>query len=125
MKFYQLVQKSGDDFTFNRERMMHLISTLFDGHYLISFQRIEPKSTVKDYRACYFSKIDTIAFELGSSRYEVHADVKEIILNRMIEETPELFTRDNASTKYLVLEGWGNLLERLDLWAFTEFNIVL
>ena len=125
MRFNQIGTKEKGVFSYNKERMNHLTDMLFDGRYLISFQRISPNSTVKQYRGCYFVKIDTIALECGYSRYEIHEEIKDSIISQMIEEIPQVFTAETASTKYLTLEGWMILLERLDLWAFTEFNIIL
>lgn len=126
MKFYQLADKQGDDFNYDRERMRNLITNLFPGRYLVSFQRIEPKSNVKDYRACYFAKIDAIRSEIGEERYTVHEFVKEYVIANMAEDVPEVFMKQEViSTRYLTLEGWSILLERLDLWAFTQYNIIL
>jgi hypothetical protein len=105
--------------------MQHLVSNLYDGTYVVSFQHLEPKSSIKEYRACYFSKIDAIGRETGETRYAVHDLVKDYVIEAMKQELPEFFTRDAASTRYLTLEGWVVLLERLDLWAFTEYNIIL
>lgn len=125
MKFYLVADVKEGDIFFNKERHAHIIENLFDGRYIISYQKIDPKSTVKEYRACYFFKIDAIAAEVGETRYVMHEYVKEMIIEQMIDQTPELFTKQLPSTKYLTLEGWVNLLERLDIWAFTEYNVVL
>lgn len=125
MKFYQLANKRDGVFTFNRDNMRHLIENLFEGQYIISFQRVVPKSNVKEYRACYFAKIDMIASEVGETRYDVHTLVKEHIIEPMLNELPDLFTQNVISTRVLTLSGWVVLLERLDLWAFTEYSVIL
>lgn len=125
MKFYQLGEiKAGKAF-YNKEKMQNLISNLFDGTYLISMERIAPKSNVKDYRACYFAKIDILAAEVGETRYSMHEIVKENVVSEMMDELPSLFVPVEATTKALTLEGWTVLLKRLDIWAFTEYNVVL
>jgi hypothetical protein len=125
MRFHQLATINAGKIAYNKEKMEHLISNLYDGNYLISFQRLEPKSSVKDYRACYFAKIDALGAEVGETRYGMHGLVKDSIIDVMIDEVPQVFLRDEASTKYLTLEGWTILLERLDIWAFTEYNVIL
>lgn len=125
MKFYQIADVQGGEINRNEELHNHLVENLFDGRYLISYLRLSPKSTIKDYRRCYFLKIDTIAAEVGDTRYGIHELVKEYIMEDMMQKTPELFQDEEISTKSLSLEGWIVLLERLDIWAFVEYNIVL
>jgi hypothetical protein len=97
-----------------------------DGEYLVGVQLLNPKANVKDYRAAYFAKIDIIKDEVGEDRYSIHNIVKDEVLSDMLEKTPQLFNKiDELSTKNLKLEGWTILLERLDLWTFIEYNIIL
>lgn len=125
MKFYQLIDKRDGKIHYDKDKLIHLTDNLFDGRYLVSCQRINPRVTIKDFRACYFAKIDGLAFEVGETRYGVHHIVKDIVLSRMLEELPDLFTEQLVSTRYLSLDGWGNFLERLDLWAYLEYGVIL
>jgi hypothetical protein len=126
MKFYQIAEKEGEAFNYDRSKMRHLIENLRDGRYLISFQELNPQSSVKEYRRCYFAKIDGLRFDSGEDRYSLHEIVKENILAPMYDELPELFEDGSElSTKLLTLEGWPVLLERLDLWAFIEYGAIL
>lgn len=126
-KFYHIANKRDGRMIYNKEKLDHLTSILYDGQYLITFQRLEPKSSIKDYRRCYFSKLDALAFEAGDTRYGMHGLIKEHIIEKMIEENPEFFhsVLPEASTTYLNEMGWVNILDRLDLWAFTTYNVIL
>lgn len=126
-RFYQIAEKKDGKMLYNKERLSNLESILYEGRYIVTFQRLNPLKTQKEYRACYFAKIDALAFDIGDTRYSLHESVKDIILNKMIEETPEAFNNiiPEASTQYLTLEGWIIFLERLDLWAFIEHNVIL
>jgi hypothetical protein len=122
-----MVRKTGEDIECDKDKLQFFKDTLYNGNYLISFERIEPQSNVKEYRACYFAKIDRLRYEAGEGRYELHELVKEHVLSPMYEELPSLFYTEEggASTKNLTLTGWSVLLERLDLWAFMEYNTIL
>lgn len=124
-RLYHLAEKRNGQMVYNMEKLKHLISLLFEGKYLISFQRLEPKSTIKDYRSCYFAKLDALARDNGETRYWMHSMVKDEILSSMLEEMPTLFNGDELSTKYLTVEGWVVLLERLDIWAYTTYGTIL
>ena len=102
-----------------------MLQTLFAGRYLITFQRLEPKSSIKDYRRFYFAKIDALGAETGHTRYEMHELVKNHVLTDIGYQLPELTTDGGISTGSLNEEGWVLLLEALDLWAFTEFSVIL
>jgi hypothetical protein len=80
MKFHQLSEVKGGKIFFDRDKMKHLIENLYEGQYLISFQRLSPKADVKEFRKCYFAKIDALAFEVGDTRYGVHELVKEYVI---------------------------------------------
>lgn len=128
MRYYQIFNKSEDgSILFNKDKYEQLLKNLLPGRYLVSFQRLDPKSTLKDYRAAYFAKIDALASELGDTRYSTHEDVKRELFEKMVEETPELFicALPMCSTKYLTLEGWQAFIQRLDIWAFINHNIIL
>lgn len=129
MKFYQLAKMEGGKIVYDRQRVQNMLDILYDGTYLVSFQRIAPKSTLKELRAAYFAKIDILAYETGHSKYEMHDLVKDNTLRSLVKELPELYEqpkfRKDVSTMGLTDKGWIALLERLDLWAFTEYNIIL
>jgi hypothetical protein len=127
MRFYQLGEIKSGKLSYNREKMQHFIEKLDDGTYLMSLQRIEPKSDIKDYRACYFAKIDILKDEVGEGRYDLHELVKENVISVMADEVSEVFLHEEwgLSTRNLTLEGWRIFLERFDLWAFTEYNVIL
>lgn len=129
MKFHQIVKMAGGKIEYDRERAKRMLEILYDGVYLVSFQRIAPKSTIKDFRAAYFAKIDILADETGHTRYEMHDIVKNYVLSDLAESLPEVIESKGeefaVSTKGLTIEGWPILLERLDLWAFTEYNVIL
>lgn len=126
MKFYQLADiAEAGKISFNKEKMNGMLQTLFPGRYLLSFQRLEPKSSIKDYRRCYFAKIDALGSETGHSRYEMHDLVKNHLLTQLLEQIPEIMVNDVISTSSLNEEGWTVLLEALDLWAFTEYSVIL
>lgn len=125
MKFYQLADIKDHKLIVNKDKMDALIQILYDGRYLITFQRLDPKSTIKDYRRCYFAKIDALGFETGHTRYEMHALVKDELLSKIIDQLPELVEDEIITTKNLTEESWGVLLEALDLWAFTEYSVIL
>lgn len=124
-KFYQIAEKRGDIFIHNVENWKHLVSMLYEGKYLMTLQRLEPKSDIKSYRRCYFAKLDALAAEVGEERYSMHEIIKDNVLSDMIKQTPEAFTLEVTSTKYLTTTGWVILLERLDLWAFLEYGTIL
>lgn len=125
MKFYTIGVKADGAFRFANENLKHIFDTMFDGRYLVSFQRIDPKSGIKEYRRCYFAKLDALASDAGEDRYSMHELVKEELISRMQEEVPEAFTVPVVSTRSLTEEGWSILLERLDLWAFVQYGTVL
>lgn len=125
MKFYQIAEKRDGVMNYNKEKLASLIEFLYDGRYLISFQRINPLSDIKDYRRCYFAKLDALAQDIGEDRYSMHQHVKDQVISRMANEVPEAFTVPVISTRSLTKEGWSVLLERLDLWAFVEYGTVL
>jgi hypothetical protein len=125
MKFYQLADVENKTIVFNKERIQSLSSILDNGKYLVSFQKLQPKSDIKDYRRCYFFKVDTIAFETGHSRYEMHELIKSSLFTDLMEQIPELFIDNTISTRNLTLEGWIVVLAALDLWAFTEYSIII
>ncbi len=102
-----------------------LLNGLSDGTYLISFQRMAPKADIKDYRACYFAKIQMLGDEVGHTKQEMHEIVKEHVLIKMLNETPALFTELVLTTKALTDEGWIALLEQMDFWAWTEYHVIL
>ena len=125
-KFYQVLTKQGNVCDIKAiDKIGEACGKLFDGTYLVSFMRLRPQSEIKEYRACYFAKIDAIANDVGDTRYGIHELVKQELITNMVDEAPDLFTDEEVSTKYLTPEGWIALLERLDLWAFTNYNIVL
>lgn len=125
MKFYTTGIKAGSIFQFNRGNIKHIYDIMFDGRYLVTFQQLNPQSNIKDYRRCYFAKLDALAAEAGEDRYSMHEHVKDQVVSRMLEEMPELFSISIVSTRSLLLEGWSVLLERLDLWAFIEYGTIL
>lgn len=125
MKFYTTGIKAGSIFQFNKENVKHIYDIMFDGRYLVTFQQLNPQSNIKDYRRCYFAKLDALAAEAGEDRYSMHEYVKDQVVSRMLEEMPELFSIAIVSTRSLLLEGWSVLLERLDLWAFIEYGTIL
>jgi hypothetical protein len=125
-KFYQILTKEGNKYdNHGVKKFAESCEKLFDGTYLVSFMRLRPQSEIKEYRACYFAKIDALAAEAGETRYSMHELIKDEILTDMIDSTPELFTTLETTTKYLTPEGWIALLERLDLWAFVNYNTIL
>lgn len=87
-------------------------NNLKDGDYIIIVLPCDPQSDIPTYRKVYFAKIDFLGKETGHTKYEMHELVKTHLL-------------DNVSTKYLAREGWLMLLERLDLWAFQQYEVVL
>ena len=125
MKFYLNGTKKDGIFHQNHDKLKHLIDNLFDGDYLISFQRINPMSEQAEYRACYFAKIDMLAAEVGETKYPLHNYIKEEVLAPFLHEQPEYFTHPTASTKYLTEAGWAMFLQRFDLWAFTTYGVIL
>jgi len=124
-KFHQLLDKKNGTITYNKENVKNILDILFDGRYLVTLQRIDPKSDVKDYRRCYFAKLDELARDAGEDRYSLHAIIKDQVMLPMMEETPELFADGAISTGSLTLEGWTVFIERFDLWSFTEYGIIL
>lgn len=127
-KFYKTLHKeSGLIRAADMNGILQSTQQLFDGYYLVSFMRLNPQSDIKEYRACYFAKIDAIASEAGETRYDMHELVKDEIITDMQNLNPELFTDDGVevSTRYLTPEGWIALLDRLDLWAFVNYNTIL
>lgn len=125
MKFHQLAELKEGRLSYNKERAKALLENLYEGTYLISFLRLNPKSTIKDYRACYFAKIDAIGAEVGETRYDIHELIKEHVMSKMLDEIPEVFTTEGITTQNLTENGWVVLLEAVDLWAFTEYSIVI
>lgn len=93
--------------------------------YVVSVQRLDPQATIKDYRRCYFAKLDALSKSVGEGRYDLHEMVKEYIIAEMVKELPDLFNVPLASTTAMWDEGWPVLLERLDLWAFLTYEVVL
>lgn len=127
MKFHQIMDKKDGKLLYDATKFKALTDMLFDGRYLVSFQRLNPLSSTTEYRRCYFAKVDAIAFETGETRYNTHMHLKTEILNKMVEETPKIFTipMPEPSTGYLSLEGWLVFIERVDIFAFVHYNIIL
>lgn len=118
------VVKDGELF-YDVEKAEQKKRSLENGKYLFTIEKLEPLSAPKEYRACYFAKIDILKDELGDDRYSVHSLIKEHVLEPMMQELPELFESEEISTKSLLLEGWKPFIQRLDIWAFTEHNVIL
>jgi hypothetical protein len=126
-KFYQIAEKKGHQLI-HSHTLIKLIENLYEGKYLVSYQLLSPQSDIKDYRRCYFAKIQALGDENGETKHSMHEIVRDEILDKMLKETPEVFIDGSASslsTNSLTLEGWLVLLERLDLWAFMEYGTIL
>jgi hypothetical protein len=124
-RFYTLGEKSDGVFKYTQANLASLFEMLFDGKYLITIQGLNPKSSIKDYRACYFAKLDALAADVGETRYDLHEIVKGEILVEMLKNTPELFHTETLSTQQLNEYGWMVFIEQLELWAFTTYGVIL
>jgi len=82
-----------------------------EGKYLIQLTRLNPQKEEKVYRALYFAKLDYLCKEVGEKRYDLH----DIIKNLLIQGSTADFTPDD----------WLVFLETFELWAFTEYNVIL
>ena len=111
------------------EGWSNVIKNLFDGPYLISFKSMSPQSGVDTYMRLYFLKVDTIAKEVGETRYDVHELAKEYVLADLLDNNPDFMHNNGAkravSTTRLTEEGWLAYLDALDIWAFVNYNIIL
>ena len=126
-KFYIIADKEGEKMVYNKERLQSLTDMLYEGRYLVSFERLNPMSDIKEYRRCYFSKLDALAFEAGETRYAMHDVVKVEVLQKMIDETPALFNvhLPELSTKYLTRDGWVAFIKAVDLFAYVNYGMIL
>lgn len=126
MKFNQIADKKDGKFIYDKDRMNKLTATLTEGRYLITIMKLNPLSEIKEYRACYFVKLDTLCKDAGETRYDMHEYVKKEILQSMLDESPQVFDGcKTLSTKCLNKDGWYILLDRLDIWAFINYNVIL
>jgi len=110
----------------NEEKADVLIKNIPNGRLIITLQTVNPQADVAEYRAVYFAKIDFLCKEVGEKRYDMHDLVKEYVIFPMMEQLPDLFSNTEViSTKHLSVDGWPNLIERLELWTFITYNIIL
>ncbi len=128
-KYYTIGIKEGGAFKYQHPNMTGVLEGFTDGRYLVSFQRLDPKSEEKDYRGCYFAKVQMLGDEVGHTKYEMHNLIKEHVLTPMVEEIPTIYRearlRKEITTRGLTLEGWSILLERLDFWAWDNYHVIL
>ena len=103
-----------------------ITNNLQDGNYILSLESRIARSTEKEYRGCYFSKLEFLAREVGENKKELHEIIKNEVLDLMYTEVPEMFIKENIiSTTNLTLDGWLQYIERLDLWSYLEYGVVL
>lgn len=98
--------------------------SLIDGRYLLTLQSLNPQAEEKDYRAAYFAKLETLGSEVGETKKDMHEYAKEHVLRPMMLQIPELFDSTELSTKSLSEEAWVIFLQRFDLWAWKEYNVI-
>lgn len=122
-RFYTTEWKG--DGAFGTSNVVKAFEQLFDGQYLITFQRLNPQSSIREYRRCYFAKIDALAAEVGETRYDIHEIVKDEVLKEMLTNTPQLFYSETLTTNQLTEAGWVVFIEQLELWAFTTYGVIL
>lgn len=103
---YLLTRKNGVSIT------THPHDPLPDGDYIVSIHPIKPQSDIKTYRRVYFAKITFLAKEVGETKFAMHDMVKDGLLN-------------GGSTQELDEKNWILLFERLDLWAWDNYGIIL
>lgn len=125
-KYYTIAIKKAEEFAYQHPNIQGVLDGFTDGRYLVSFQRLDPKSEEKDYRACYFAKVQMLGDEVGHTKYEMHELIKEHVLKPMVDGMSELFANEGiVSTTALDLEGWLVFLERLDFWAWDNYHVIL
>ena len=61
----------------NNDKLKDYFSSLDDGEYIISIQRINPLVTPRDFQKAYFDKIDICVMHTGNDRYTIHNEYKK------------------------------------------------
>jgi Holliday junction resolvasome RuvABC ATP-dependent DNA helicase subunit len=95
----------------NKEKVKEYFSSLDDGDYIISIDRINPLVTERDYQKTYFDKIDICVSCTGNARYVIHEEFKK---HAGID-----------STKNLDIKSWRDLLTKLSWWAYDKFDCII
>jgi hypothetical protein len=124
--YHQLIRIDNGTPVYNIQAAKNLLKSLSNGEYIVSIRKVDPKSDIKDYRACYFAKLDILRHEVGESKEDLHEIIKQYLLFPLLSEIHDGDENvPTLTTKNLDHKGWAMLLERLDLWAFTEYNVIL
>lgn len=92
----------------NNTTLRDYFTSLDDGEYIISIDRINPLISPRDFQKAYFDKIDICVSCTGNDRYTIHEAFKE---HSAIESTKDLDVKD-----------WRDLLGKFSWWAYDTFN---
>lgn len=93
------------------DKLKDCFSTLDDGGYVISIDKINPLITPKDYQKAYFSMLDTCVRCTGNARYVIHDEFKK-------------FSEIQTTTNLDVI-GWRKILDKLKWWAYDKFDCIV
>lgn len=95
----------------NKETLRDFFTSLDDGSYIVSIDRVNPLLTPRDLQKAYFDKIDTCVMHTGNTRYVIHEEFKK---HAGIE-----------STKDLEVKEWKEILSKLGWWAYEKFDCII
>lgn len=95
----------------NGDKVKDYFTSLDDGTYVISIDRVNPLVTPRDYQKAYFDMVDVAVAETGNARYTIHDEFKK---HSGIE-----------STKDLNEVEWKKLLNKFRWWAYDKFDCIV
>lgn len=95
----------------NSEKIKEYFSSLGDGDYVLTIERINPLVTTRDYQKAYFDKVDICVSSTGNDRYTIHDEFKK---HSGIDSTKDLSNIE-----------WKNLLKQFTWWAYSKFDCIV
>jgi hypothetical protein len=95
----------------NGDKLKDIFSSIEDGTYIISVNRVNSLVTPRDYQKAYFDMVDIAVSETGNARYVIHDEFKK--------------HAEVESTKDLGILEWRDLLQKFRWWAYNNFDCVV
>lgn len=94
----------------NADKVKDYFTSLDDGTYIITIERVNPLTTPRDCQKAYFDKVDIAVACTGNSRYIIHDEFKK---HAGID-----------TTKDLNISDWRKLLSKFSWWAYDKFDCI-